>query len=41
MQFLISATPYLERLQLLDAQALPDKMLRKLIVGALTTEGHI
>ena len=36
-----SAIPYLERMQLLDAKTLPDKMLRKLIVGALTTEGHI
>jgi hypothetical protein len=36
-----AAIPYLERLQLLDAQTLPDKMLRKLIVGALITEGHI
>jgi len=26
---------------LLDAQTLPDKMLRELIVGALITEGHI
>jgi hypothetical protein len=36
-----AATPYLERLQLLDPQTLPDKMLRKLIVVALTTAGHI
>ena len=36
-----AATPYLERMQLLDPQTLPDKMLRKLIVGVLTSEGHI
>jgi acyl-CoA hydrolase len=36
-----AATPYLERMQLLDPQTLQDKMLRKLIVGVLTSEGHI
>jgi len=36
-----AATPYLERMQLLDPQTLADKMLRKLIVGVLTSEGDI
>jgi hypothetical protein len=36
-----SAIPYLERMQLLDPQTLPDKMLRKLMVGVLTSEGDI
>ena len=36
-----AATPYLERMQLLDPQTLADKMLRKMIVGVLTSEGDI
>jgi len=36
-----AATPYLERLQLLDPQTLQDKMLRKLIVAELAAEGHV
>ena len=36
-----AAVPYLERMQLLDAQSLQDKMLRKLIVSELAAAGHI
>lgn len=36
-----AATPYLERLQLLDPQTLQDKVLRKLIVAELVAEGYI
>ncbi len=36
-----AATPYLERLQLLDPQTLQGKVLRKLIVAELAAEGHL
>ncbi len=36
-----AATPYLERLQLLDPQTLQGKMPRKLIVAELAAAGNI
>lgn len=36
-----AARPYLERLQLLDPQTLQGRMLRKLIVAELASEGHL
>lgn len=36
-----SAKPYLERLQLLNPKTVKEKMIKKLIVAELTTEGFI
>ena len=36
-----TAKPYLERLQLLEAHTLQEKMVRKLIIAELTAEGYI